>query len=564
MFSIALPEKAPQEVSEQFPEYSELMVQLLFNRGLRTVNDVELFLNPEYHHLHDPYLFRDMQRACDRIYSSIDNGELIAIHGDYDADGVSGTVIIESVLKALGAKTMAYFPHREREGYGLNRDTVNYLRGKSARLIITCDCGISNTEEVRLAGTFGIDTIITDHHKIPSSIPDAYAIIHSKMPNETYPFKFLAGGGVAFKLGQALLRHSACQLPPHDRERTEKWLLDLVALSTVADMVELVGENRVLTRYGLLVLAKNRRLGLRHLYQVAGIDEKKISTHTIGFQIAPRINAAGRMDHANTAYKLLTADNDADGIALATLLESQNKSRQQKTEEIFREALDLAELEKDTPVIVLYRKHWLPGLTGLVANKISKHFASPAFILAYDGKRIVGSGRSPDGIDILRPVHEMREDLISYGGHVQACGFKYAEEKHDTVVSLLRAFFETYTADKNEVGSIAVDAEIHLSDISWGLVDWLQKFEPHGQLNPVPLFFSKGVEVLTARRVGSSLSHLKLTLRSTSKTLPAIAFSTTTDARAAQFVDILYCIQTNEWNGNREIQLNVKQMKLHA
>ncbi|MEK7584333.1 MAG: single-stranded-DNA-specific exonuclease RecJ [Patescibacteria group bacterium] len=563
MFSIALPEKAPQEVSEQFPEYSEILVQLLFNRGLRTAHEVELFLNPEYHHLHDPYLFRHMQRACERIYRAIQSHELIAVHGDYDADGVSGTVIIESVLKALGARTMAYLPHREKEGYGLNTNTVNFFNDQGARLIITCDCGISNSEEILRATSHGIDTIITDHHQIPPSIPEAYAIIHPKIPDEPYPFKFLAGGGVAFKLGQALLRHSACQLSPIEKERTEKWLLDLTAISTVADMVELIGENRVLTHYGLLVLSKNRRLGLRHLYSLAGIDEKKISTHTIGFQIAPRINAAGRMDHANTAYKLLTAESDAEGHEFATLLESQNRSRQKKTEEIFREALDLAEGLEGSPVIVLYQKHWLAGITGLVASKISKHFGKPAFILAFDGKRIVGSGRSPEGINILRPVHDIRERLISYGGHLQACGFKFSEEAYEEVAGLLKNSFRSLDAERGESRGVPVDAAIRLSDISWELVDWLQKFEPYGQVNPEPLFFTENVEVVAARRVGSSLAHLKLALRSMSKTLPAIAFSTATSVQAGDFLDILYHVRTNEWNGNREIQLNITQLNVH-
>jgi single-stranded-DNA-specific exonuclease len=300
--------KIDDEIKARFPEIAPTVLQLLWNRGLRTQAAIDEFLNPDYgRDLHDPFLFRDMSKACERLGRACREREKIAVHGDYDADGVCAAAIAVTTLRALGAEAGVFLPHREIDGYGLNRRTVERLAAEGVKVIVTCDCGIANAAEVALAREKGMDVIITDHHALPAELPGAFATIHPQVPGETYPRDGLAGGGVAWKLAQALVRRAArggVALPPG----FEKWLLDLVAISSVADLVPLLGETRTLVKYGLVVLGKTRRVGLRELMLAAGVyaedgrPRRAIDSATIGFQIAPRLNAAGRLDHANAAF----------------------------------------------------------------------------------------------------------------------------------------------------------------------------------------------------------------------------------------------------------------------
>ncbi len=558
--AVVVPEPAPDAFIRQFPEYPVPILQLLFNRKLTQPEAIEAFLNPQYHALHDPFLFRDMHTACERIYDAIDRTELIVIHGDYDADGVSGSAILKTALDALGAHTLVFLPHRDKDGYGLNTKTVKYLTDQGARLIITCDCGISNREEIDEAKKLGMDTIITDHHQIPDVVPEAFAIIHPKIASETYPFKQLAGGGVAFKLMQGLLRARRCQLADNQKEALEKWLLDLVALSSVADLVDLTEENRVLVTYGLLVLSKNKRLGFQKLFQVAGIDPKKITTETIAFYIAPRINAAGRMDHANTAFMLLTEHNEAEALRLAVILEQQNKDRQKLTESMYQQALGMMGKQNDK-LLIFFNKEWTAGLTGLLAGRLCREFGKPVFVMGYDGVRGVGSGRSPDGVNILDCLIRTRDLLVTYGGHPQACGFRFNLENHDAVVRRLIEHFQN-TLPSSAVHRTA-ECMIGFQDISWKLVESLRRFEPFGQANPEPLFYTQDAMLRDVHRVGKKQNHLKMRLVQGDRTLPAIGFGMESDCLVGNRVDIAYTIRVNEWNGAREIQLQIEHLARH-
>src|SRR3989344_4064390 len=341
----------PESFKNEHPDLPDVVLQLLWNRALRSQRDIDEFLNPDYvRDIHDPFLFRDMQRAVDRLFAAIAAQEKIVIHGDYDADGVSASIILTNTLRALGAVTDFFLPHRETDGYGLNINTVEKLAAEGARIIITCDCGISNAVEIARAKELGIDVIITDHHQEPINLPDAaYATIHPKIAGETYPFKGLAGGGVAFKLSQGLLRTHAQHNPKlpsgESHEVFEKWLLDMVAISSVADMVPLLGETRTLVRYGLLVLGKTRRVGLRRLMKGAGLLDQngapkhaKITAEDIGFKIAPRINAAGRMNHATTAFQLLLEQEEDRARALAEEINANNNARQELTADLVLKA----------------------------------------------------------------------------------------------------------------------------------------------------------------------------------------------------------------------------------
>lgn len=556
---IAYPEPVGDLFVQQFPEYPRVFLQIMHNRGLETQEAIDAFLNPEYSQLHDPYLFQDMHTAVDRIYQAIEKKELIAIHGDYDADGVSGAAILQQGLQALGAATTIFLPHREKDGYGMNVKTVDYLHGLGVKLIITCDCGISNTVEIAAAKEKGIDTIITDHHQVPAVLPPAIAIIHPKRSGETYPFNYLAGGGVAFKLVQGLIRDARSGMTEQQIESFEKWLLDLVAIATVGDMVELIGENRVLVKYGLLVLAKNRRKGLQQMFALASIDPAKITTETIGFQIAPRINAAGRMDHANAAYLLMVAATDGEAEQLTKTLEGNNRDRQKVTEQVFREARSQAVGNTD-PFLFLYHPTWPIGLFGLVAGKVSKEFGKPVFLGGNDGTKVVASGRSPAGVDIMAAVNECKDLLISFGGHTQACGIRFLEENFDTVrARLLEHFKSTGTTVQLE---IRADAPLSFKDITWELVALVERLAPFGQANREPLFVSRGVTIVSSRAVGKNGQHYKLVLAHDGRTLPAIAFSMpAVPSLAAAPVDLVYSIAINEWNGNRELQLTVEHIQ---
>lgn len=556
-----LPQKPSQEFIDKFPELHPIVVQLLFNRNLKTQNEIDEFLSPDYSKdVHDPHLFKDMEKACQRIYKAIREQELITVYGDYDADGVSSSVILRSVLKDLGAQVEVYLPHREKEGYGLNKKAVEELAGKT-KVIITCDCGISNLEEVDLANQKGIDVIITDHHTIPDTLPKALAIIHPQVKGEMYPFKYLAGGGVAFKLAQALLSHVKNDLSDKEKEGSEKWLLDMVALSTVADMVPLLGENRTLLKYGMLVLKKTRRLGMRKLIEVANLEIDKIDTRAIGFSLAPRVNAAGRMDHANLAYYLMIEEDEVKATKLAQELNQSNLDRQKLTERIVREAKAQAIDENDS-LLVFYDPSWSSGLTGLVAGRLARDYARPVFVMTKVEENIVGSGRSIPEFNIIEALQAHEDLLIKYGGHPQACGFSMDPEKRETFVQVMKELATQKLQGVEFQSKLDIELMIDFEDISWDLVDLLERFRPYGQMNPEPLFISTGLAITSIRQVGNDGKHLKLEVSKGNKKKGAIAFGLgNMSLELGDKIDIVYNLSINQWNGNREIQLMIKDIK---
>ena len=556
-----LPQKPSQEFIDEFPELHPIVVQLLYNRDLKTQKEIDEFLSPDYSKdVHDPHLFKDMEKVCQRIYKAIKNKELITVYGDYDADGVSSAVILRSVLKNLKANVEVYLPHREKEGYGLNKKAVEELAGKS-KVVITCDCGISNYEEVNIANEKGLDVIITDHHTVPEKLPKALAIIHPQVKDEKYPFKFLAGGGVAFKLAQALLSHVKNDLSAKEKELNEKWLLDMVALATVADMVPLLGENRTLVKYGMLVLKKTQRLGMKKLIEIANLDVNKIDTRSIGFSLAPRVNAAGRMDHANLAYFLMVEEDDAKATELATELNQSNLDRQKLTEKIVREA-KAQKINEDDSLLTFYNPEWSSGLTGLVAGRLSREYSRPAFVMTKVEDNIVGSGRSVPEFNIIEALQDNEELLIKYGGHPQACGFSMDPAKQEEFIKKMKERAADKLKDAQFKSSLEIELGIDFEEISWDLVDLLEKFRPYGQKNPEPLFMSTGLSVTSLRQVGNDGKHLKLEVSKGNKKKGAIAFGLgKMPLELGDKIDIVYNLSINQWNGNREIQLIIKDIK---
>ncbi|MEK7164527.1 MAG: DHH family phosphoesterase, partial [Patescibacteria group bacterium] len=371
-----LSEPISEDIQAKFPDLNPVILQLLWNRGLQTQKDMDLFLRLDYNNLHDPFLFRDMSKLIERLRQALAKQETVFIYGDYDTDGVSSSVLMAEALRAIGIKNVfVYLPHRDKEGYGLNKEAIDYIAGQSAHLIITVDCGSSNVEEVAYIKTKGLDVIIIDHHEEPPQLPQGLtAFLNPHISGETYPFKDLAAVGVSFKVVQAIWQ--SFDLPAGH----EKWFLDLTAIATVADMMPLVDENRIFVSFGLKVLNKTKRLGLAAMIKSLGTTGP-LGVYDIGFKIGPRLNAAGRIDHANAAYELLVEKDEAKATDFAQALNNTNTDRQIETERILQAAMDqVAEQAKDKLVLMAVGEDWQVGVVGLVSGRITEKFTRPSLV----------------------------------------------------------------------------------------------------------------------------------------------------------------------------------------
>lgn len=549
---------------EKGGKYHPIILQLLFNRGIATEKEIESFFNLDYEQgVSDPFLFADMEKAAERIQKAIDNREKVAVFGDYDADGVTATALIFETLKSLGLENViVYIPDRQMEGYGMNAEAIDYLRNEGVKLIITVDCGITNGAEVQKAKDLGMDVIITDHHHVSQNLPGALAVINPHLENSGRRFAELAGVGVAFKLSQALYR----KMNPSGIEQL-KWLLDLVAVGTVADCVPLLGENRVLVKYGLIVLSKSRRAGLLEMFKVGriSIDENNVpDAQKVAFQIAPRINAAGRMDHANVAYNLIIEKNKVAARAMALEIESKNQERQKVTAEIVRETKVIAQNSfKNKKIIFAYSEHWPVGILGLVAGKIAEEFNKPTVVLQKQKKEYVGSLRSIPEVNIIEALEKCSEYLLKFGGHAQAAGVRVAHGQIEKFYEKLAEVIERELEGKEINPSIDVDMEIKTEDINWDLVLQLKKMEPFGEGNEEPVFLLRDMVAEEVKIVGNGSRHLKISLRDgdgTPKIFDSIGFGMGDKFPALKGgakVDVVFNLRQDEWNGNKKIQLKL-------
>jgi single-stranded-DNA-specific exonuclease len=555
-------ESYPAEFGRKLSGYPSVVIQLLYNRGLDSKEAADEFLNMDYDRgLHDPFLFRDMKKAVERIFKSVDNKEKLYIFSDFDADGVCAGTILATTLAEYGFKADIYIPHRETEGYGVNAKAIEYIAGEGAKVVITCDCGISNNESIALAAERGIDVIVTDHHQEPAELPKrAFAIIHPKLKGETYPWKHLSGGAVAFKLAQALL----ATRPIKGGEAFEKRLTELAAISLVADMVPLMGEARTLTNFGLKVLNKTTRIGLLKIYETAGIALGAVTTQTIGYQIAPRINAAGRMDHANNAFALLNCTDGEEAMRLAIALNDSNMERQRVTKTVTDEVREqvIATGQEEAPAIVTFNDHWPAGLIGLVAGNIVKEFNRPAFVFTKKNEiELVGSGRSIPELNLIVSLQTMPDAFLRFGGHPGAAGMSIEPSKFASFKERIVALAESELAGKDLTPSLLIDKELSLADINWEFEGWLKKFEPHGMKNRTPLFSAHSLTVIAASAIGVDGKHLRLTLcENEGRAHKCIGFkfgAFADDLAAGDKIDAVFEINVNEWNGSRELQLNI-------
>lgn len=576
----------PQEFFDEFPELPKIVAKLLYHRGLTEQKAIDEFLHPDYSQdIHDPFLFQDMEKTVARLFEAIEKEEKITIHGDYDADGVSGATILHSILTGLGHSNLDVFlPHREKDGYGLNLNTIKKLHEEGTNIIITCDCGISNTAEVALANELGMDVIITDHHSIPETIPEAFSIIHPKIPDEPYPDKELAGGAVAFKLAQALLASHKKEhelMPNGDKhESFEKWLLDMVAIASVADMVPLIGESRTLTKYGLIVLNKTKRVGMQKLLMEAGLMhndgsmKNELNAESIGFQIAPRINAAGRLDHANVALKLFIETEPTKAVDLAFRLDQNNIERKNLTKDYVEQAL--AQVEKDQidqPFLFVYHESWSPGIVGLIASRIKEKYYKPVYAMTLHNGQITGSGRSVEGFDMIATMQQVPEFFAKFGGHPMACGFSLAnveqfEEFKQAMLTKMKEQLESIDLTPK----LYIDAEVDLEEINWDLYDLLDKFEPFGQKNPKPKYLAKDLTIKHVQPLGKDGTHIRIDVTHTTprirKTIGWRFCDDTGDTnwcrrlKEGDKIDIVFEVGINEWNGNRELQLTIQDLRV--
>ncbi|HDY72815.1 MAG TPA: single-stranded-DNA-specific exonuclease RecJ [bacterium] len=548
--------KAPKSFLNKFPEYSELTLQLLWDRGLKTQKAIDEFFNPDYDEdLHDPFLLKDIKKAIKRIEKAAINKEKVAIFADYDADGICGAVLLTEVLKIFKIKPEVYIPDRNLEGYGLNLNAIKKLGKEGVSLILTIDCGMSDFEEVKLANKLGIDVILIDHHEILNKTPSAFAIINPKQKDCKYPFKYLSATGVAFKLAQAISKEKSW----------EKWLLDLVAISIVTDSMLLLGENRTLVNYGLVVLSQTKRAGLKALMKKARIDETNLNTYVLGFILGPRINAASRVDHGTIAYKLLIAFDKNQAEKIAQQLEEKNQQRQQLTKKILREARQRAlKHYQKKKIIIEGDKNWLTGMAGLIAQRLRDEFWRPCFIYQEIDDFSTGSARTIPGFNLVKALSQCGKFLEDYGGHAEAAGFKVLNKNLNNFQDLLEKIAQKEIKKENLIPYLDIDVEVESDDLDWPIFKEIQKFEPFGSANLNPSFLIKELKVLEIRSVGSNGNHLKLFLEKETKKFKAIGFGLADFCDKIQIgdkVDIVFELIVNEWNGTKELQLKIIDLK---
>jgi len=506
-------------------------------------------------------LFKDMTIAADRILTALDRGERIGIYGDYDVDGISGSAILIRFLRALGHEPALYIPHRLRDGYGVSEAGVRRLADAGARVMVTVDCGGVSHREIALARDLGIDTIVCDHHQVSGTPLPAYAVLNPIEPDAGFPFSGLCGAGVAFYLALGVrvrLREGGRTNLPDLRR-----YLDLVTLGTIADIVPLVEENRVLVKHGLRELTQTGSPGLVALKAVSGVSD--VSTGVVGFRLAPRLNAGGRLADATRSVELLTTEDRTRAEQLAAELDQENRARQAIELEILDDAVRKIERDADFAdrrSIVLASDDWHPGVIGIVASRLVERYYRPTVLIALDGTAATGrgSGRSIRGVNLYEGFKTCRDCLEGFGGHRMAAGLSIRAERVAPFAEQFEAAIRAVTRPEDFIEETRIDAELSLAEINDGLLEDLTRLEPHGPGNPEPVFLARAVTVVSHRIVGEN--HLKLYLRQGQRALSAIGFGMAdTPIEAGTTLDILFSPERNEWNGNTSIQLRLRDLR---
>jgi single-stranded-DNA-specific exonuclease len=557
----------PQSHLSRFAQFSPLIAQVLYNRGITELTGALAFL-------HDDTLPRGsfqmagMRAAVDRLQRAIRDGELIRIYGDFDTDGVTATALLVQALRSLGAKVKPYIPHRVDEGYGLNKEALCLLKNEGTNVVVTVDCGIRSLDEIAYGSSLGLDMIITDHHMVGEELPVATAVVNPKQSGDAYSFKDFSGVGLAFKVAQALLEEaqpvegaSGQGIGPVSEDQ----LLDLVALGTVADLVPLVGENRTLVKRGIKSIVATERPGLRALIEQARTRSRSIDAGTIGFYLGPRLNAAGRIEHARTAYRLLTVQYPGEAEGLASQLERTNRDRQVMTETMVNQAREMINGHAPGERILIVGSPEFPeGIIGLIASKLSEDAYRPAVAIHIGEEESRGSCRSIPEFNIVSALDECTDLLVRHGGHAAAAGFTVRNENLQALMDRLGGIADRVFEGNEILPTLHIDAEAELSEMNWSLLAGLDQLAPYGFGNREPVFVTRGAWVKGARIVGND--HLSLLFTDGTVVWDGIAFRQKDWMGALgpfpARVDVAYTLSQRTYSGEPRLQLEVKDMRL--
>ena len=550
--------EANEEEIEQISKenkINKLLATILSNRGINTKEKIELFLKPKRNDFHNPYEMPDMEKAVDRIIKAKENNEKIIIYGDYDVDGITSITVLKSFLKDIGIDAAHYIPNRLNEGYGLNIPAVEKIAQEGYKLMITVDCGITCIDEINKANELGMDVIVTDHHEVGDELPNAVAVVDCKRKDNKYKCRDLAGVGVAFKLSQAL----AMKLGIDEKEYLK--YLDIVCIGTISDIVPLVDENRLISKLGMMLVNQTRNIGLQAILKLSGY--KNIDSTAISFGVAPRLNACGRMGHADEALKLFLSKNINDVNQIANTLNEYNRTRQEIEKTIYESALKQIQEQKlnENKTIVVSGENWHHGVIGIVSSKITEMFFKPSILLCLEDGEAKGSGRSIPGFDLHDALLKCQNSLERFGGHSMAVGLTLKEEKIPEFAEKLEE--EATKAHIEEIiPIIKIDAKINLDEVNRQMVESIKMLEPFGEANKMPIFAFKNLKIDSIRALSEG-KHLKLTLKDNNTIVSAIGFNMgeyAQEYRIGDKIDVVGNLEINSFNGVDSIQINLRDL----
>lgn len=544
-------EELAKQIAEKY-QISEMIAEILINRKV-DLDKIEQFLNPTRYDFHDPFLMPDMEKAVKRILEAMSKKEKIVIYGDYDVDGITSITVLKKFFADRGISVDSYIPNRLEEGYGLNKQAIDTL--KDYDLMITVDCGISGIEEIDYAMSLGIDVVVTDHHEPTEVLPKALAVVDAKRKDNQYPFNQLAGVGVCFKLIQAI----SLKMGLADKEYLK--YLDIVCVGTISDIVPLVDENRVIAKLGLKLVSQTKNIGLRCLLESIGY--KKVDSTSISFGVAPRINACGRMGFEKEALRLFLTDSVEEAREIAKRLNQYNLERQTAEKKIFEEAVQMIETsEKDKAGIILGSPNWHHGVIGIVSSKVTDLYFKPSVLVCFEGEEGKGSGRSIPGFDLHHALTECSSHLTKFGGHSMAVGVTIQKSEFED----FKEEFENFLQNSNIrdiIPIVYIDEEVSLKEIDLETVKQIQLLEPFGEANKMPLFLFRNLKIHSIRTLSEG-KHLKLTLKEDQVIVEAIGFNMGELASTytiEDYVDVVGTLEVNRFNGNEQIQINVKEIR---
>lgn len=533
---------------------NKLLASILINREIQEEN-IDVFLNPTRQNFHDPFLMPDMEIAVDRIIRAINTQEKIIIYGDYDVDGITSITVLKSFLEDRGIHVGQYIPNRLEEGYGLNKPAIDEIAENKYDLMITVDCGISGIDEIEYANSLGIETIVTDHHEVGDKLPNAIAVVDAKRKDNEYPCRHLAGVGVVFKLIQAI----GIKLGLEEKEYLK--YLDIVCVGTISDIVPLIDENRVIAKLGLMLVRQTKNMGLKSLLMSSGY--KNIDSNTISFGVAPRINACGRMGHAEQALKLFLSKDIYEVNELTKKLNEYNKLRQEKEKAIYENAIKQIEENKlyEKNAIIVGGENWHHGVIGIVSSKITDLYFKPSILLCYEDNLAKGSGRSIPGFDLHEALMKCQDTIERFGGHSMAIGITIKKDKFEEFSSKFEEIAEQSKIDEI-VPIINIDGKINLSDINRDIVESLKQLEPYGEGNKTPIFVFKNLKIDSIRALSEG-KHIKMTLKDENTIINAIGFNLgylSDEYRIGDKIDVVGTLEINSFNGVDSLQIGIKDV----